>query len=72
VKAGNYAGQSLAAALPFGALARVSVSLGEAATGIDDRNVGLLVKVFLSFRVSRGCDLRHRVADTVVDEMPTA
>ena len=28
--------------------------------------------VILSVRVSRGCELRHRVADTVVDEMPTA
>ena len=28
--------------------------------------------VILSFRVSRSCDLRHRVADTVVDAMAAA
>ena len=47
------------------------VSLGGAVTGIDDRNVALLALIILSFRVSRGCDLRYGVADTVVDEMPT-
>jgi hypothetical protein len=48
------------------------VSLGDAVTGIDDRNVALLVAVIMSFRVSAGCDLRHRVADTAVNEMPMA
>jgi hypothetical protein len=34
--------------------------------------MALFASVILSFRVSRGCDLRHRVADSVVDAMAAA
>jgi hypothetical protein len=34
--------------------------------------LALFAAVILSFRVSRGCDLRHRVADSVLDAMPAA
>jgi hypothetical protein len=51
----------------------VLVPKGERRTsGISDTVVSLYAGVILSFRVSRGCDLRHRVADSVVDAMAAA
>jgi hypothetical protein len=50
----------------------IPVNLRDTLTGLDDHNVQLLITVILSFRVNRGCDLHHRIADTVVDEMSTA
>ena len=32
----------------------------------------LLIALILSFRVSRGCDLRRPVVDSVADETPAA
>ena len=36
------------------------------------RAVTVITAVIFSFRVSRGCDLRRRVADSVVDAMAAA
>jgi hypothetical protein len=42
---------------------------GEALTR---RAVTVITAIIFSFRVSRGCDLRHRVADSVVDAVAAA
>jgi len=40
---------------------------GRVAGGLDDMIISLYAHVILSFRVSRGCDLRRPVVDSVAD-----
>ena len=51
------------------AMRPVSRLPGEALTR---RAVTVITAVIFSFRVSRGCDLRHRVVDSVVDAVAAA
>jgi hypothetical protein len=49
-----------------------TILLGAALGGADLRDLAGLAAVILSFRVSRGCDLRRLVEDTVHDETAAA
>ena len=45
---------------------------GRVSGGLDDMIISLYACVILSFRVSRGCDLRRPVMDSVADGMLAA